>query len=156
MTANSNRPIADPDDARPCGLLRRLGCMLYDTLIVAALLLAISALVLLARGGQPIAPGTLSFQLLLVVAGYLYFTWNWRLAGQTPGMRAWRVHIHTAGGRIQWWQTTARFGMAILSIGLLGLGLIQSLFDPERRAWHDRASRTHLLVHDPNRSNRQR
>ena len=121
--------------------------MFYDALIVAALLLAISALVLIARDGQPIAPGTLSFQFLLIVACYLYFAWNWRLAGQTPGMRAWRVHIHGDGGQIDWWQTAVRFATAVFSIGLLGLGLLQSLFDPTRRTWHDRASRTNLQVH---------
>lgn len=146
MTADPNRPLENIDHARPCGLLRRLGCMLYDALIVAALLLTLSALILLARGGQPIAPGTPSFQLLMVATCYLYFAWNWRLAGQTPGMRAWRVHIHSSAGRIQWWQTATRFAAAALSIGLIGLGLIHSLFDPQRRAWHDRMSATRLLV----------
>ena len=149
LTTHSHLPNPTPVDAQPCSLLRRLGCMVYDTLIIAALLLAISALTLLARGGRPIAPEAFSFQLLLLLAVYLYFAWNWRLAGQTPGMRAWRVHIDTPGGRVGWWQTAARFAVAVLSIGLFGAGLIGSLFDSRRRTWHDRASGSRLIVRAP-------
>jgi len=39
-----------------------------------------------------------------------------------------------------------RLGWALVSLLPLGLGFLWILFDPEKRAWHDRLSRTRVVV----------
>jgi uncharacterized RDD family membrane protein YckC len=121
---------------KPASLLRRLGAILYDTLIVAAILMVATALLLPFTGGQAIPPGTLVYDLYLVVVVYLYFAYCWRMGGQTVGMKAWKIRV-VAAHRITWGQTFIRFFGAMISIACLGLGLYFR--------WHDKWSNTQLV-----------
>ena len=74
-----------------------------------------------------------------------YFVVSWRRAGQTIGMRAWRLHLVSSdGSRITQRQAWQRFAMAIVSLLALGLGFLWSLFDRDGRCWHDIVSDTRL------------
>ena len=86
----------------------------------------------------------LRFSLLAATA--IYFVVSWRRAGQTIGMRAWRLQlVSNDGSRISQRQAWLRFGMAMVSLLALGIGFLWSLFDQERRCWHDIVSRTRLI-----------
>jgi uncharacterized RDD family membrane protein YckC len=78
----------------------------------------------------------------------LFFGWFWTHGGQTIGMRAWRIRVsdYPAPGKVSWKQTLQRFLVALLSWGAAGLGFLWCLFRQDRRAWHDLASSTCLLV----------
>lgn len=134
------------------GLLRRLAAMAYDGLLILALAFGVSALMLVASGGRlghPDRPLWLlwAHRISLVASTWAFFAWFWMHGGQTLGMRAWRLRlVATNGGVITWQQTLRRFAGATLSLTALGLGYLWILFDPERRSWHDRLSRTHLIV----------
>jgi uncharacterized RDD family membrane protein YckC len=50
------------------------------------------------------------------------------------------------GGALRLRTAALRFGASLLSVGVLGLGLLWALFDPHRRMWHDRIAGTEVVV----------
>lgn len=129
-------------------LPRRLAAAAYDTLLLAAVLFAATALCLPLTGGHAVAAGNPLFQAYLMWVAYGFFAWNWR-RGQTLGMRAWGIRLqHRDGGRVSWAQTAVRFLASLVSWAALGAGFFWSLVDPQRLTWHDRWSNTRL-VHLP-------
>lgn len=135
----------------PAPLWRRLAALVYDALIVVALWMLATALVLPFTGGEAIAAGRVWYQIYLFVVAAGFFILFWRLGGQTLGMRAWRLHIVDAdGGRVSWARATLRAVAALPSALAFGAGFLWSLFDAERRAWHDVWSHTRL-VHTPSK-----
>lgn len=128
------------------GFFRRLAAIVYDSLLLLAVLFLATAVALPFNAGQAFSPDQYAFPLYLVLVSFVFFGWFWTHGGQTLGMRAWKIKLtRLDGGRVNWRQAGARFGMAIVSWGLLGLGVIWSLFDRQRLSWHDRASNTRLI-----------
>ena len=143
MQKNENKAVT-----RPAGLPRRLMAMIYDSLLLAAILM-VAALppVLLAGGAMPNPLARLVFQLYLGGIAFLFFSWFWVHGGQTLGMRAWRLKVVALNGQTVGWQTALiRFLFALVSAASLGLGYLWVLIDPERRAWHDRISKSRVVV----------
>jgi uncharacterized RDD family membrane protein YckC len=71
----------------------------------------------------------------------------WTRGGQTLGMASWRLKVEREdGARLTWADTVKRLGAAVLSWLPLGLGYFWILVDRDRRAWHDRLSRTRVVV----------
>jgi len=126
--------------------------MFYDSLLLLALLMIVTALFLLTTGGEAIDPRTqpvLEFiyrlVLLLLIVGF--FGVSWTRSGQTLGMATWRLRVEREDGRrLTWGDTLRRLGWALVSLLPAGLGFAWVLVDPERRAWHDRLSRTRIVV----------
>jgi len=126
--------------------------MFYDSLLLLALLMIVTALFLLTTGGEAIDPRTqpvLEFiyrlVLLLLIVGF--FGVSWTRSGQTLGMATWRLRVEREDGRrLTWGDTLRRLGWALVSLLPAGLGFAWVLVDPERRAWHDRLSRTRVVV----------
>jgi uncharacterized RDD family membrane protein YckC len=152
-TANHpDRPLADP-----AHLGWRVLALVYDSLPVLAIWFVVSALALLLRGGEPIAPWSAAFWLqnlaLWGVTG-LYTVVSWRRGGQTLGMRPWRLKVvDDDGGTPTLAALWARFAWATLSLALFGLGFLWSLLEGQRRSWHDLASGTRLVrLPKPHRS----
>ena len=139
-----NRPANAP-------LWLRLAALLYDLLVLVAIWMVAAALVLLAFRGEvdvahqpPLYHAVL--QLVLLVLTALYFAVSWSRGGQTIGMRAWRIRLIDATGRsLTFRRALLRFGLATLSLLIVGAGLIWSLFDAERRAWHAVVLGTRML-----------
>lgn len=131
--------------ASPCGLLRRFGAILYDTILLLAILVIASLPVVIGIGGA--ADGELWFTGYVLTIGYAYFAWFWIHGGQTLGMRTWRVvMIRDDGGRPDWRNCLLRYAVAIVSWLPLGGGFFWGLVDAEKRTFHDLASRTSLVV----------
>jgi uncharacterized RDD family membrane protein YckC len=134
------------------GLLRRLGAMLYDLLIVAALMFIVTALFLPFTGGEAITPGEsgaleriYQAALLLVVVLFFGVFWTWR--GQTIGMLAWRLRVQRPdGSALAWRDALIRLAGACVSLAALGLGYFWIWIDREKLAWHDRWSGTRVVV----------
>lgn len=133
-------------------MLRRFGAMLYDLLIVIALLMILTALFLPLTGGEAITAarfGALEYVyrsvLLLVIV--LFFGGFWTRRGQTLGMAAWRLKVEREdGGPITWTQALQRLAGAAVSLAALGLGYFWIWIDRDRLTWHDRWSRTRVRV----------
>ena len=139
----ATRPVSDLQDP-PAGLLRRLAAMVYDGLLVLALWLITLLIMVIANGGEAVFGALV--QSVLFLEAFLFFAWFWLRAGQTAGMRAWRLClVSDGGGRITLNQATVRFFAAMISLGTLGLGYWWALFDPHRRTWPDLWSGSRVL-----------
>ena len=118
------------------GLLRRLAAMVYDGLLVLALWMITLLTMVIANGGEAVLGALVQSTLLL--EAFVFFAWFWMRAGQTAGMRAWRLQLVSGnGGRIGLNQATVRFFAAIIALAPLGLGYWWALFDTKRRTWPD-------------------
>lgn len=134
------------------GLLRRLGAMLYDSLLLLAVLMVATALFLPLAGGEAVDPGThpvlvLTYRLVLLLLVVGFYGLFWTRRGQTLGMASWRLRVEREDGRLLTWaDTLRRLACALLALLPFGLGFAWILLDPQRRAWHDRLSRTRVVV----------
>lgn len=126
-------------------LPRRLGAMLYDGLLVLALLFLGTLPFIAVRGGEPVPAGDPGYRLAMLVIIWGFFVVFWSRYGRTLGMQSWGLCIETGDGRRPGiGQSTLRFAVAILSWLPAGLGFWWQLVDRDRLAWHDRASGTRL------------
>jgi uncharacterized RDD family membrane protein YckC len=136
----------------PAGLLRRLGALLYDSLLLAAVLMIATALFLPLTGGEAITSAGRPLLVWVyrgVLAGLvvLFYGTFWTRRGQTLGMTSWRLRIEREdGGMLTWADVLRRLAAALLSLAPAGLGWFWILVDPGKRAWHDRLSRTRMVV----------
>jgi uncharacterized RDD family membrane protein YckC len=127
--------------------LRRLASIVYDSLVVLAILMVLTGAVLAARAGRPYDPQSIGFRGLLLVGWWAYFAWSWTHGGQTLGMRAWRLElVARRGSTTSLARATLRFFGAWLSALAFGLGFLWCLVDREGLAWHDRLSGTALSL----------
>jgi uncharacterized RDD family membrane protein YckC len=128
---------------------RRFGAIFYDSLLVLALMFLGTLPFIAVRGGDPVDPGNIAYQLTLLLIAYLFFAGYWSLHGRTLGMQAWRLQIETAdGGKPGFRVVSLRFFAAIISWLPAGLGFWWQLWDKDGLAWHDRLSGTRL-IHNP-------
>ena len=130
------------------GLLRRLGAMAYDVLLLLALLMMLSYPYVWLTGGDK--PGLLVktlYQLYLLAICCFFYAGFWTHGGQTLGMRAWRLKVvRNGGGTVGWALALKRFALAWISLLFLGLGFLWILFDHDKLAWHDRLSGMRLVL----------
>ena len=126
-------------------LARRLGAMLYDGLLVLAILFLGTLPFVAVRGGEPVDPGDRVYQLTLVLIIFGFFVGFWSRFGRTLGMQSWGLRIESAdGGAPNLAQCSLRFVTALLSLAPAGLGFFWQLVDREKLSWHDRLSGTRL------------
>jgi uncharacterized RDD family membrane protein YckC len=119
--------------------------MLYDGLLVIALLLFATVPFVGMLGGEPVEPGSPAYQLTMLAVAWIFFVGFWTRSGRTLGMQSWRLQIETMNGnRPDVGAATLRFFAAILSWLPLGLGFLWQLVDRDRLTWHDRLSGTRL------------
>ena len=151
-------------------ILRRLAAMLYEALLVAALLMVAGFLFIGAATHRLHGPLLWSFQLYLCIVLGAYFVWCWHRGGRTLAMRAWRLRLQRADGApVELRRALMRFVLAGASIGstLIGIGLlwkhstgreawllmvpgsatiIWALFDRDGQFLHDRLVGTRLVL----------
>lgn len=155
------------------GLFRRLAVLVYDAIVMLAVLFLATALALPVTHGEAVAAESPLFQLYLLVVMFLYLGWFWTRAGQTVAMRAWRLLVvDNDGSAIGWGQALGRFLAALLPMlpGLLWLELsgehgnrlvlvaillpwlgsfLWVAVDPQKRALHDILSATRMRQYAP-------
>jgi uncharacterized RDD family membrane protein YckC len=126
-------------------LRRRFGAILYDSLLVLALLFLATLPFIGMRSGESVEPATRLHQLTLLLVVYVFFVGFWSGYGRTLGMQSWRLRIETADGeKPSYAAASLRFFAAILSWLPVGLGFWWQLWDADRLTWHDRISGTRL------------
>lgn len=127
------------------GLGRRSLSLLYEALLVAALVLVGSfPFVMMAQGAD--APPRLLFQLYLVALTGAYFTWQWRRGGCTLAMKTWSLRLVTReGGELAWSHALKRYGYALAGTLALGTGFLWALLDREGLFLHDRLAGTLII-----------
>jgi uncharacterized RDD family membrane protein YckC len=132
------------------GLFRRLAAIVYDSLLLGAVLFAATAAMLPLNSGHAFRANQYFYPVYLTGVSFLFFGWFWTHGGQTLGMRAWKIKVLTHDGQpINWRQAALRFLSALLSWLVLGLGFWWILFDRQKRGWHDRLSGTAVHFDPP-------
>lgn len=131
------------------GLLRRIAAMLYDALLVAALLFLATVPFIAVRRGEPVETGdNLLYRAVLFAVVFAFFVGFWSRSGRTLGMQSWGLQLETADGRIPSVATASlRFFAALVSLLPLGLGYLWQVWDPQKLTWHDRISKTRLVYY---------
>ncbi|HQR60417.1 MAG TPA: RDD family protein [Methylophilaceae bacterium] len=128
-------------------LLRRLGSLLYDTLVFIALWLLASALFTTIYGSVAESWQRWLLQLFCLAVISSYFLWCWTHGGQTLAMRTWRIHLIDASGSAP--SLSAAVKRCLLAtVGLLlgGIGLWWALLDRNGQFLHDRLAGTRLVM----------
>ncbi|MFN6961701.1 MAG: RDD family protein [Rhodocyclaceae bacterium] len=132
-------------------LRRRLASMLYESLLLAGVLLIAFLLpqMALGMGLGNVAPGPLLLVHVFVVIA-AYFLWHWRHGGQTLAMKTWRLRIVGLDGEPP---SNARLLLRHLlswpSVLFYGAGLFWAFFDRDRQFLHDRLAGTRIIYVPP-------
>lgn len=118
--------------APAAGLLRRLAALVYDCLLLLAILFVGTLAVLPLTGGEAIAPDAQGLGAYLAYRAYLallalgYFGLAWTRGGKTLGMMAWKIRLATADDNAPRWPAAVRryaFGLALAVAAESGLRL---------------------------------
>ncbi len=124
------------------GLPRRLASMGYEGVLLFAVAFFAAWLFFFASGGRDATAGwpRHALQLFIAVVFAGYFLWCWLRGGQTLAMKAWKIRLVgvTPG------KALLRFALALALVPTL-VGIVWSLFDPERQFLHDRLAGTRLV-----------
>jgi uncharacterized RDD family membrane protein YckC len=123
--------------------------MVYDLLLLLAVLIAATAVLLIFTGGEAITrdsalyPAYLAYLTTVIAVFYVGF---WTHGGQTLGMKAWRLQVRTVNGAaLDARRALLRLAASLLSWLPLGLGFLWIPFD-HNRSWHDRLSGTEVVL----------
>src|SRR5690606_40308321 len=81
------------------GLGRRFGAIVYDSLLVLAVLFLGTLPFVAAAGGEPVEPRNRLYQLTLLLVCYAFFVGFWSGSGRTLGLQSWRRRAGTREGR---------------------------------------------------------
>ncbi len=136
--------------------------MVYDSLLVFGVLFTATLPILLLSTSQvpvennevmhevnPVAEG-LGFQLYLLVVFISFYCWFWRRNKQTLGMQAWRLQVEDfSGQRISIAQCLVRLFGATISLLCLGAGYWWAWIDKDKLSWHDRWSKSQIVLLPP-------
>jgi uncharacterized RDD family membrane protein YckC len=134
------------------GFGRRLAALLYDALLLAALLMVFTAGALFFTHGAALVPATVGAWVYLYRAGLVlliagYYLLNWLRSGQTLGMRAWRLRVVTESGKPLAWSAAAlRALFGALAWAPAALGVLWLYVDRDHLALHDRLSKTRVVT----------
>jgi uncharacterized RDD family membrane protein YckC len=149
--------MSDPvfSEYPPAGLIKQFAAMVYDSLLIFAVLFFATAIALLFNHGEAIESNAW-FKFYLWFFLCTYYAWFWQKSGQTLGMRAWKIRLISASGANPSWAVCyLRLLCALLSLLCLGLGYWWRLFKPY--TWHDRLSNTCIVsLSTPEQSGKQR
>ena len=124
---------------------RRSASILYDSLLVLAILIIMSI---------PFFSFNLeeNFSLKIIVQIYYYlitqyfFVWFWVNNEGTLGMKTWKIKIVSEdGNKITYKEAIIRFNTAILSFIFFGLGFLISFLRKDKKCLHDFISKTVLV-----------
>ena len=147
MTADASAPTLPSENAT---LKRRLICLIYEVLILAAVLLAATLPIVLLTRGLPHALARHILQVWLILICGWFYTRQWAEKGQTLPMKTWKIKVVSQHGtvlnlKLAWLRYVAALG----SVALLGLGFVWAFIDRDRQFLHDRLVGTRLIHFQP-------
>lgn len=155
------RPSAIPNPEHAnfprAGFARRIGALLYDFLVIVAVIMlataaALGIVALLVGMGiitlhegvdhASVLEGNWLYRLYLLAVIFWFYAGFWKRGGQTLGMRTWRLKVQNDdGSTITWRQALIRFVTALFGISNLGV-----LFNNNNLAWHDALAKCEVVV----------
>lgn len=138
-------------------LFRRFFAMIYDTFLVAAILIISMGIMV----GLRMSFGTPLSENEIAISGHwklpslifclfnvtLFFSYFWVKNGQTLGMQAWRLAIvNQQSENIDFKSAYLRMFVSLLSSSCLGLGYLWAMIDKEKQTLHDHLSKTQTIL----------
>lgn len=119
--------------------------MLYESLLLLAVVFLAGFLFVSLTRGDNSAAVRLVFQAYLLLVVAFYFVWFWTHGGQTLAMKTWHLRLIGADeGAVTWRQAVLRFVLAVPGV-VLGIGIVWAVFDRERQFLHDRLAGTRII-----------
>lgn len=117
---------APADPVRPpAALWRRLAAIVYDALVLAAVILFATALVSPFVDTETSTPANPLLGIYLCGVAFVFIGWFWTHGGQTLGMRAWRLQLVTTDGdAVRWRHALLRLVSGVPAWLLLIIGVI--------------------------------
>jgi uncharacterized RDD family membrane protein YckC len=141
--------VAESAPLQAAGLGRRLASLVYESLLVLAVLFAAAFAFHVAGTGwlNPLEGWTRHiFQAYLFLAAGLYFVWPWARGGQTLPMKTWKLRLVRAdGAALRPGRALARYALSWLSVLSVGAGFAWAVFDRDRQFLHDRLAGTRIV-----------
>ena len=134
-------------------LFRRLGILLYDTLIIISIIIMwgfITLAINMAMSGN-IEQRNQLVQFLQycgwIIIPFIYHYYFWRQNKPTVAMKTWKVRLNNLHNDYPPTpkQCLIRYWGGWVSFFAFGLGFLV-LLAPKRQAWHDKWSHTELLI----------
>ena len=131
------------------GFLKRVLALVYDSLLIGAIVLVLSLLLVFVNGGYPESSSVLSFiQLfILVFTGPIFYSYFWIAnKGQTTGMQAWKIKLVSMDEtELNIKQTMLRCLISTTSFACFGLGYFWILYDKNNLSWSDILTKTKVI-----------
>jgi uncharacterized RDD family membrane protein YckC len=135
--------------AQHATLARRALGLVYEALLLAAVLILGSLPYVMLAGDMSREWARPLFQVYLVALAGAYFVWQWQRGGRTLAMRTWRLRLVTSeGAPVTWRHASRRFLFALPGTLLLGAGFWWALLDREGLFLHDRLAGTKIIMND--------
>lgn len=133
------------------GLRRRLVSLLYEALLLAAVLLAAAVPVVMLTHNWHHGAARIVLRVWLVAICGAFYVWQWRGEGQSKGqtlpMKTWRMRLTTTSGKpLSTQRALARYAAVYLSLTTCGVGYLWALIDRDRQFLHDRLAGTRLVM----------
>jgi uncharacterized RDD family membrane protein YckC len=133
------------------GFGRRFAALIYDALLLVALVVIFTTALVMLLARAAIVPETTGAwayvyrgALLAIIVGY--YVVNWTRSGQTLGMRAWRLRaVDAQGKRMGLPAALRRYLYGVLAWAPAALGVLWLYVDSEHLAIHDRWSHTRVV-----------
>ena len=123
--------------------LKRLAITVYDFFLLLGVWFVVGSFGLWLNDGQILNPWL--GLLLVFISTWSFYSYFWIKGNKTLGMAVWNIEIYSLdGGSVNLRQTTIRFMINVLIVGLAGLPLIQIYFSKEGLSINDRWSNTGL------------
>ena len=134
-------PAYRHDHYPPASLLRQLAAMVYDSLLIFAILfVAVGGVILFDKAA--VNPSLIYIFLATVI--FIFYGWFWNRSGQTLGMQVWKIQIVSEfGGYPSWTISFLRLVFAMFSFACFGIGYWWRIFRPY--TWHDKFSQTRVI-----------
>jgi uncharacterized RDD family membrane protein YckC len=134
------------------GFGRRFAALIYDALLLFALLMIYTAAcIAFTKGHVAVSRESAGGWFPLYRAGELgviagYYILNWVRSGQTLGMRAWRLRaVNDFGKPLSGGSAALRFLCGFFAWPPAALGVLWLYLDPDHLAIHDRLSKTRVV-----------
>lgn len=141
--------MADP--AAPlASLRRRLLALVYEILLLAAVLFAVALVAVPASFLLDPFIRRPFLQCFLAGAAAVYFVWQWSRGGQTLAMKTWHLRLVTCDGKpLAPARAAVRFAAALGGLAAAGAGFLWALLDRDRQFLHDRLAGTRIVFVEP-------
>lgn len=136
-----------PTVLRLVSLKTRLLSIVYEGVIVVALLFLATALFIAVFGDSRAQPLHFVLQAYLLIVTGAYFVWSWTGGRRTLAMRTWRMRLVDRKGETPNPRRAAiRYVAALVGLFLGAISLFWALVDTERQFLHDRIAGTRLCL----------